>query len=262
MPSPFPGIDPYIEGQKWSDFHAACIIAIRDRLLPRVRPRYAVEVEERVFVERAPDDAVMVLVPDVMINKVKQATLSAKSVSGTTVMEPVECYIAAPEQVRQTYLTITRGLDAQVITIIEVLSPTNKRPGATGFEQYAHKRQIILDSTTTLVELDFLRAGQRMPFIGDVPDTDFIAAVCRSNRRPRAEIYGWSLEDALPTLPIPLAGDDSDVQVDFQELFNDVYDRAGYDYRLDYTQKTKPALDKKRSRWSAEQIRKLTPPPN
>lgn len=111
MPSPFPGIDPYIESQKWSDFHSAIIIAIRDRLLPRVRPQYAVDVEERIFVERAPDDAVMVLVPDVMLNKANPQALSAKSTTGMTVMEPVECYIAAPEQVRQTYLTITRGLD-------------------------------------------------------------------------------------------------------------------------------------------------------
>ena len=252
MPSRFPGIDPFIESQKWPDFHARIITALSDRLTPRVRPYYAVDVEERVFVEQDPDGAVMALYPDVMINRTAKRSFTSESGAGTVVMEPVECYIAAPEEVKQTYLTITRGSDARVVTIIEVLSPTNKRPGATGFDHYLEKRLIILDSTTSLVELDFLRGGRRMPFIGDVPSTDFIAAVCRARRRPRVEVYGWSLSDPLPVLPIPLAGDDPDVLIDFQELFNDVYDRAGYDYRLDYSKEIKPPLDEPRGAWAAE----------
>ena len=254
MPSKYPGMDPFIESQKWPDFHAACIIAMRDRLLPQVRPHYGIDVEERVFVERDPDDGVMTLRPDVTVTKPGNAPSSLPPSKLTTskdvlVMEPVECYIASPEEVTQTYLSITRRNDASVVTIIELLSPTNKRPGASGFDLYLEKRQVIFASTTSLVELDFLREGRRLPFIGTVPVTDYIAAVSRARRRPKVEIYGWDLEKPLPILPIPLAGEDPDVLIDFQELFNDVYDRAGYDYRLDYSRELQPSLDERRQTW-------------
>ena len=56
MPSPFPGMDPYLErASLWPNVHNSLIIALRDDLASRLRPRYYVAVEERT-VRLTPDD--------------------------------------------------------------------------------------------------------------------------------------------------------------------------------------------------------------
>ncbi len=228
MPSPFPGMDPFIESQKWTDFHTRFITALSDALVPSVRPNYVVDVEERVYVERDLDDPVMAIRPDVAVT---DAGHEAESATATTavVAEPVECLIPMPEEMREVFLTIRRRDDKAVITVIELLSPSNKRPGASGFEQYLGKRNQILASNVHLVELDLLRGGRRLPLAGKLPPHDFLVTVARGRRRPRAEVYAWSLKHAMPVIPIPLSDPDPDVPLALQEPFTLVYDRAGYD---------------------------------
>jgi hypothetical protein len=40
MPSPFPGMDPYLEGYLWSDVHHRLATQISDQLMPLLRPQY------------------------------------------------------------------------------------------------------------------------------------------------------------------------------------------------------------------------------
>ncbi|MFA0775855.1 MAG: hypothetical protein THHGLFOP_001379, partial [Candidatus Fervidibacter sp.] len=51
MPSPFPGMDPFIEGQLWDDFHSRFVPELAAALMPKVRPKYLVTVERRVYLE-------------------------------------------------------------------------------------------------------------------------------------------------------------------------------------------------------------------
>lgn len=51
MPSPFPGMDPYIEWPViWPDFHDSLITFIRGALQPLLRPRYVALAQDRLFV--------------------------------------------------------------------------------------------------------------------------------------------------------------------------------------------------------------------
>lgn len=251
MPSPFPGMDPFIESQKWSDFHTRFITLVSETLMPRLRPKYIVDVEERVYVERDPDDPVMVMRPDVaVVNTVREEVTAYASTAAVAM--PVECLLPMPEETHEAYLTIRRKDARTIVTVIEVLSPANKRPGADGFDQYLKKRERVLASSANLVELDLLRGGRRLPVVGRLPPGDFLAIVARWQRRPRAEVYGWPLEQQLPVIPIPLAHPDADVLLDLQEVFTLVYDRAGYDYSLDYGEPLDPPLDQQRAAWVAQ----------
>jgi hypothetical protein len=248
MPSPFSGMDPFIESQKWADFHTRFITLLSELLMPRVRPKYFVDVEERVYVERDPDDPVMAIRPDAMVVDVTREEHAAYATAATATA-PVDCVIPMPEETHEVYLTIRRKDLRTIVTVIELLSPANKRPGADGFGQYLEKRLHVLASFSNLVELDLLRGGRRMPIVGKLPAGDFVATVARLRRRPHAEAYVWSLKQRLPFIPIPLADPDPDVPLDLQEVFQLVYDRAGYDYSLDYHEPPDPPLDPARAAW-------------
>lgn len=248
MPSPFPGMDPFIESQKWTDFHTSLITTLREQLLPLVRPKYYVDVEERVYVERDPDDFVRFLRPDVSVS---DAVAESPCVYGgaATMVVPVDCLVPLSDEVSESYLTLRRKATRSVVTVIELLSPTNKRPGANGYDQYQEKRRSVLASCTNLVELDLLRGGRRMPILGQLPPGDYRVLVARHVGRPRGQVYVWPLEQRLPAIPIPLAQPDPDVMLDLQNVFNLVYDRSGYDYSLDYDETLAPPLDAAGAEW-------------
>jgi len=241
-------MDPFIESQKWADFHTRLITALSDALVPSVRPKYVIDVEERVYIERDPDDPVMIVRPDVTVTDSGGPALDQSTAVGT-VAAPVECLIPMPEPAREAYLTIRRKDSKLAVTVIELPSPANKRPGANGYDQYLDKRNHVLATSASLVELDLLRGGRRRPLLGKLPTGDFLATVSRGRRRPHAEAYVWSLEQPLPVIPIPLADADPDVRLDLQRQFTLVYDRAGYDYALDYEQLPDPPLEPTRGEW-------------
>jgi hypothetical protein len=241
-------MDPFIESQKWADFHTRLITAMSDALVPSVRPKYVIDVEERVYIERDPDDPVMIVRPDVAAaDSGGPATDDPAAVA--TADAPVECLIPMPEPAQEAFLTIRRKDGKSVVTVIELLSPANKRPGASGYDQYLDKRNHVLATSANLIELDLLRGGRRLPLVGSLPEGDFLATVSRGRRRPRAEVYVWALEQPLPRIPIPLADSDPDVGLDLQQQFTLVYDRAGYDYALNYEEPPDPPLGETRQEW-------------
>jgi hypothetical protein len=170
--------------------------------------------------------------------------------SAVATISPVVVSLPMPEEMHETFLTIREQATKEVVTVVELLSPGNKRPGSDGRSEYLRKRQEIIGSRTHLVELDLLRGGLRMPTADPLPRGDFFALVCRS-RRYKAEVYAWPLRHRLPKIPIPLANGDPDVEIDLQEVFNAVYDRAGYDYSLDYSRPVEPALNDSDATWAA-----------
>ena len=160
MPSPFPGMDPFLEHPDlWPDVHNALIAAMRDVLAPALRPRYYVAIEERAYLE---DSSELVLVgrPDfAVVGAGGEAGGTTEPVRGARVVE-VDLPVAFP--VRGTYLEVRGVAGGDVVTVIEILSPGNKRPG-TGRRLYLDKRATVLATRTSLVEVDMLRAGERMP---------------------------------------------------------------------------------------------------
>ena len=249
MPSPFPGMDPFIESQKWEDFHTRFLTAISDAIVNVVRPKYVVEVERRIYLEtHDPTTPVQSFVADAALMKTgREPILQTKESEGglavltETAVEVKTCTIPLIEEHRETFLTIRRGKPSEIVTVIELLSPTNKRKGTDGRQQYTEKSSALLKTKTHLVELDLLRNGERT-LVSEPPGGDYFAMISRAERRPLVEIYGWRLLNRLPVIPIPLAGSDPDVKLDLQQVFTLVYDRAGYDYGLDYQQPVTPPL--------------------
>ena len=152
-----------------------------------------------------------------------------------------------PEQ-RQRFLAIRDREFRKVVTVIELLSPTNKTPGEDRTE-YLVKRSDIFHTMANLVEIDLLRGGQRLPTCEPLVPADYYAFVCRTKRLPKVDVYAWTLRDRLPVIPVPLAGGESDVPLDLQEAFTKTYDRSGYDYALDYRRDVEPPLDASVADW-------------
>lgn len=255
MPSPFPGMDPYIEGQVWKDFHNRLLVAIADVLAPEVSPRYVVRVDERVYFQPPSEAAGSFIEPDVFLVPRESAEVGIEAGTRTavaTAIAPVIVPLPVPVREREGYLTIRDRETSEVITVIEVLSPTNKRAGSRGRQIYLRKRAAVLDSTTHLVELDLLRGGARLPTLGPLPPADYYAFVSRTQMRPNAEVFPWTLHHSLPTVPVPLSGDGPDIALDLALIFTALYDRAVYRVGLNYQAPVEPPLSEADEEWLAE----------
>lgn len=256
MPSPFPGMDPFIESQAWVDFHGALIAAMRGLLVSQVRPNYIVRSEERVYVDHSPEPSHDHIWPDLVVSRESISKCSgSRSAVLAMPIESVEVSLPMPEDVTERYLTIVSRETLEVITIIELLSPANKRAASDGRTEYLTKREQILTSMTNLVEIDLLRRGQRLPTNQPLPPADFYTLVSRGNRRPRATAYYWTIRQALPTIHIPLKHSDPDVPLDLQAAFNAAYDSGGYDYSLDYSAPIEPPLSEEDAAWAQDILR-------
>ncbi|PSN14563.1 hypothetical protein C7293_11140 [filamentous cyanobacterium CCT1] len=242
MPSPFPGMDPYLEQATfWSSFHSRLIVALADALAPQLRPRYYVEVETRTYTDTLDGGEVLVGIPDAVVLS-RQAMPSPVSQSlGTLAVQPMPqpVTLPIPTEVKERYLEIREVGSNAVITVVEVLSPKNKRPGK-GRTVYQEKRQTILGSASHLVEIDLLRGDSPLPMEGQVNLAHYRILVSRAETRPQAELYAVTVREALPCFPLPLQAADGSVLVDFSAIVKGVYDRASYDLRIDYSQPPPP----------------------
>lgn len=254
MPSPFSGMDPYLEGQKWRDFHHSLITQIRDELLASLRPRYVIDIEENVYLVREEGDLRRVIAPDL---SVVQADGWRDSADGGAAVACAPTILTLPsvDPIEESFLAIRSRSNDEVVTVIEVLSPTNKLT-VDGRTEYLAKRNSVLRSESNLVEIDLLRGGKRLPTVEPLPAGEYFAFVTRAERRPKIEVYAWPLVQSLPTIPIPLAAGDPDVWLNLQSLFKTTYDRAGYDYALKYTKPVEPPLTESQQRWAAECLAK------
>ena len=172
MPSPFPGMDPFIEPHRWEGFHTHFLVEFARTLVPRVRPRYVVETEERLYVEQSGESVGTVRV-DLGIDQTRRwppsEDIGLTSETAAPFLTPVVCLLPFDEELRETFLTVRDAATREIVTVIEMLSATNKRPGSDGRAQYLRKRKSVLQSRVHLVELDLLRGGQRLPMRTPLP---------------------------------------------------------------------------------------------
>jgi Protein of unknown function (DUF4058) len=156
-------------------------------------------------------------------------------------------------EVRESYLQVIEQETRKVVTVIEVLSPTNKRH--KGRQMYEEKRDKVFAGRSHLVEIDLLRSYQPLPVFGDNIDGSYRILVSRGDCRPMADLYLFNLPDAIPAFPLPLRGGDAEPLVDLQALLNEVYDRAAYDFRIDYTATPIPPLSEADAAWADSLLR-------
>lgn len=255
MPSPFPGMDPYLEMSAWPDFHTAFNTVMRRQLSSRLLPRYFVRLEQRVYVERL-DTGWISRQPDLVLTRGTSPTARAVS-TPSAVLErsgPIEGIVAFPEEQEEVYLSIETTDTHEVVAVIETLSPGNKRPGSDGQREYLSKRELVLRSQAHFVELDLLRGGRRMPMRTVLPPCDYVAMVSHADRRPSVQTYAWSLRQPLPEIRLPLLGDEA-ILLDLQEVVEIVYEDAGYEYIIDRSVPLLPPVSDEDAAWIQTFIR-------
>ena len=133
------------------------------------------------------------------------------------------------EEIHEASLEVIDRAERMVVTVIEVLSPTNKVAGSRGRASYQAKRVEVMTSPSHFVEIDLLREGKRFGAQAGLPRADYLVPVSRAPQRPRGLIWPILLPQRLPVVSIPLKPEDPDVPLDLQAVFNSVYDRAAYD---------------------------------
>jgi Protein of unknown function (DUF4058) len=255
MPSPFPGMNPYLEHPElWLEVHHRLITAIADAIAPAIRPKYRAAIEKRTYLSSG-EDTILVGIPDVSIYSQR---LSTKE-NATTITLPVQfgaiaVTIPMPQEVRQGYIEIREVETGDVIAAIEVLSPTNKRAGK-GRKVYESKRRQVLSSPTHLIEIDLLRGGKSMQILNPIPQTDYRILISRENCRPQAQLYAFSIRQEIPKFLLPLQPGDSEPVVDLQNLLMGVYDRAGFDLAINYNLEPLPPLKKEDRVWADALLR-------
>ncbi len=239
MPSPFPGMNPYLENPElWSEFHSRLIVAIADALDDLLSRDYRVAVEKRVYLSQD-DESLLIGIPDVAVTTAQPMTTPAAPLT-TAVAEPLTVELPSFQEVQERYLEIREGGTGTVITTIELLSPKNKRSGE-GRNAYLQKRQQTLSSATHWVEIDLLRSGEPMPMLVEVR-SDYRILISRSPTRPQAQLYAFSLRQPIPAFPIPLRGGETEPLLALQPLVHQVYDRARFEMAIDYSQPPIPKL--------------------
>lgn len=256
MPSPFPGMDPYLEHPElWPGVHHWLITAIAESLIPQLRPKYRVAVEVRMY-ETSGEKSLLVGIPDVVVQRPLRASKGELNVAvSPPPNQPLSVIVPMPELSKEGYLEVREVGTGEVVTAIEVLSPANKRYGE-GRRAYESKRQRVLGSSTHLVEIDLLRAGEPMPILSNGSQGSYQILVSRGAVRPQADLYSFSLQERIPSFSLPLRPEDAEPLVDLQSVLNGVYDRAAYDLAIAYDQEPVPPLAEADTAWAEALLHK------
>jgi hypothetical protein len=255
--SPFPGMDPYLESPRmWPDVHNSLINIFREQLSPLLMPNYFAELESYVIIDQISDDSFQV-VPDVTITE-DEFDNSIENNDTAVAIAPAPLRLKLPMSVPTNITNIhikQNEENEKLVTVIELLSPVNKRPGK-GRETYLKKRNAFFDSRVHLIEIDLLRRLPRMPFAEEIlPDCDYLAMVSRAYERPDCDVWPIGLREPLPILPVPLQRPDPDVPLDLNKALHTAYERAHYERRINYNAPPTPPLKQKDALWAANLLR-------
>ncbi len=259
MGSPFPGMNPYLENPTaWANFHSRLIVAIANLLGPQIRPKYRVVVEEAVYKRDESDQSVLIGVPDVSVRQSSGLSAESRSARGKVMVaepEPVAVTVPMPNTVRHRYLEIRSLQTSDAVTVIEILSPVNKR--GAGRQKYESKRLEILESQTHLVEIDLLHKGQPMPVLGYASESHYRVLVSASSDRPQAQLYPFNLQQSLPTFEVPLQPEDAAIAITLKPLLDEIYELSGYDLDVDYRRDPEPSWSPSELEWINQWLRSL-----
>lgn len=266
MPSPFPGMDPYLEHPAlWPDVHQALASQIRALLVPLIRPRYVARLATRYVADEPELGEIQVLYPDVDVSAAKQplretrtALASGASQSGSASQAPSIppaplVLAAAPADAVKLISVEVHDRDGnRLVTAIEILSPVNKRRGQEGWLEYRRRREAILAGGANLVEIDLLRRGEPPARLIGLPEASYFVFLTRAQRVGQSEVWPLSVRDSLPVIPVPLQEGDADVALDLGRALRDAYDEAGYELSIDYGQPPVPPLPADDTAWARD----------
>ncbi len=240
MPSPFPGMDPYLEGYLYPDVHQRLATKLSQLLTPQLRPRYVARLAVSVIEDETGEAEIGVMYPDVeVIRSIKEsAPLYSTAQTPLTVPDVPLTISDAPLllpnnlKYRQVTVEIRTASQDQLVTSIEILSPVNKRD--PGLSQYRAKRRRLHQGRVHLLELDLLRRGQRVLNFKSLNEAPYLVTLTRA-AADQIEAWPLHLQDKLPVVPVPLHPPDEPVALDLQSALNAIYAEAAYDLSINYT---------------------------
>ncbi len=254
MSNPFPGMNPWLEHPAlWHDVHFRLIGALARYLSPLLSPRYFVAVESQAYIATTFAPPPTVRYPAVSIVQAQEAHLRYAPLAKPSEIPPIphRVEVPVPDVIEETYLQIREVSTDMLVTIIEILSPTNKRPGS-GRQKYERKRLKILSTVTNLVEIDLLRDWPPMPMVGVLVSSDYHILVRRGAEGNQAALYPFNVQDTMPVFSLPLPEGEDEPSIDLSMLLDEVYGEANYDLRLHYDRPPVPPLSEEHARWARE----------
>lgn len=201
MPSPFPGMDPYLEHPKlWPAFQHQLLACLYQVLLPGLVDRYRARVGSRTYVSEVP--------------------------LFTSIIR---------EEYTEEFIEIRTRTDSRLVTLLEVVGPANKTTPA-GRAVYLEKRKEAVAQRAAVVEIDLVMQGKpTLTYSRDgLPEFDHAVSVTRSGAADRYEIYTATIQKRLPKFKLPLAADDRDALLDLQAAFARAYDLGGFAAAVEY----------------------------
>ena len=224
MPSPFPGMDPYLEHPKlWAPFQHQMLACLYQILLPGLVDRYRARVGSRTY--------------------------TAEMALFTSVVR---------EDHAEEFIEIRTRSDGRLVTLIEVVSPGNKTTPA-GRAAYLDKRKEATACRAGIVEIDLVLQGKpTLTYSRDgLPEYDYAVTVTKSTAPDRYEIYTATLQKRLPKFKVPLAPDDRDALLDLQAAFARAYDLGNFSSQIDYKGPVPPdvPLSDDSRRWADEMLK-------
>lgn len=250
MPSPFPGMDPYLERPSgWLNVHNRFATYLADALTPRLVPRYVADTTEYIYVASADRS----IAPDAFVVERRgdppRTTPAVAEIDAPVIVDVPEL------EAREAAVQIIETATGRVVTVIELLSPSNKAGSGPARELYERKHRDLRETSAHLVEIDLLRAGRRTLSASDaalasLEPFDYVACVQRAEARSRFELWPVTLRQRLPRIAIPLLAGDADVAADLQAVLDAVYDRGAFGLKLDYrADPPPPALSPDDAAW-------------
>jgi len=255
MHSPFPGMDPFLEEPTlWPDVHNELLSVARETLNRRLRPQYHVRLEERVYISDENDPGRKAIIPDLKIigTDLPRFDSNANQSNLAAVVEPLVMTTLIEDEIHEARLEVIDTKQHSVITVIELLSPTNKISGSRGRASYEEKRRELMLSSTHFVEIDLLRAGDHLHTRELLPKADYFVHVSRKDKRPKGFVWPIRMPQRLPVISIPLKEGDADVELDLQAVLITAYERAAYDLEIDYRSEPKPPIEPEYAQWVQE----------
>jgi hypothetical protein len=221
-------MDPYIETPElWSDFHNNLASEIQAHLNRLIQPHYFARLTPYVTYEVVEVGQVHGVRPDVGVWQLQTVPGESQTSTATIAPAPVESLVALEIPLRLHRVEIRATASQQLVTVVEILSPVNKRPSHDAYLAYQRKRRDILRSEVHLLEIDLL---------------PYYIVLSRANRRPTVEVWPMQLADRLPVLPVPLLEPDPDVPLDLGAVVASVYERGAYTSQIDYQQPPPPPV--------------------
>jgi len=216
MPSPFPGMDPYLENDKlWKPFQHHLIGSLYQILLPNLVDRYRARVATRQYLTEM----------------------------------PLFTSVVREEHVEE-YIEIRNRSDGRLVTLVDAVSIVNKTTAA-GRTAFLDKRREARNAGASIVEVDLVLQGPPMlEYSRDgLPDWDYAVTVTRAAQPERYEIYTATIQKRLPRFKLPLALDDRDTIVDLQAAFARCYDHGNFCAQIDYMQTPAIIASEEDRRW-------------